>query len=552
MRQFARARGLELVEVYSDTNSGTLPLEQRPGLYAAYRKYIAKARVDVVILYDTDRLGRKISVIQQILKRIFEAQVAVAVVVKDMLYDSYQQCYEDLFFDCWTAELQHEDIIRKSVPRQKLAIEMGAMMIRPIYGYKNQSISMTREGRAVNVRRPVPVKEQIKVVLQVYKMFLDGKSKFAIIAHLNEIQAPNMKDSPGKKANWTHLGVSAILRNALKYAGQRYTYEWTLGKRQFDKYGNLLNPPVKITDSYKPIVDLPTALQVLETLDAYERLPTHKKRQEVYPFAGLLRCRCGKTVSVIQEQRRSRKTGKVEKGKYYAFCTSKHNYNNYKRQRRPIDFEVCHYSLNVQKLKEALEGYLTIESKVPKSCQFRTDVGKCIEAYVRKKKELDDLIKTLSNLNGERLANIRDNLIDASTATGRLAVMARLREVDEEKREIVKAIGCVEEDVRGYEVILERLDITSSVIALGSSPERTQDISEEDYYNALVETLKGFMTTTGSLGKKIGFLKAMLKGEMWGEINKAMKDLGLRIEVDHSIRHRDRRRESIRIYLNSD
>jgi hypothetical protein len=163
MRQFAGERGLELVEVYSDTDSGTLPLEKRPGLYAAYRKYIAKARVDVAILYDTDRIGRKISVIQQVLKRIFEAQVMVAVVTKDRLYGNYQQCCDDLYFDCWTAELRHDDIIRKSIPRQKIAIEMGAMMIRPIYGYKNQSIAMSREGRPVNIRRPVAVKERLSL-----------------------------------------------------------------------------------------------------------------------------------------------------------------------------------------------------------------------------------------------------------------------------------------------------------------------------------------------------------------------------------------------------
>jgi hypothetical protein len=552
MRQFAWARGLELVEVYCDTDSGTLPLEQRPGLYAAYRKYIEKARVDVAILYDTDRIGRKISVIQQVLKRIFDAQVMVAVVVKGRLYDNYQHCCEDLYFDCWTAELRHDEIIRKSTPRQKLAIEMGAMMIRPIYGYKNQSIPMSREGRAINIRRPVAVKEQIEVVRKVYNMFLDGKSKISIIAQLNKLHAPNMKDNPAKKANWTHLGVSAILRNALKYAGQPYTYEWTVGKKEFDEHGNLLNPPVQITDSYNPIIDLPTAIRVLETLDAYQKRPTHKKRREAYPFAGLLRCQCGKTVSVIQEQRRNRETGKVEKGKYYAFCTSKHNYNNYKRQGRPIDFGVCHYSMNVQKLRDALQGYLTIDRKVQKTGQFWTEIGKCLEDYARRKQDLDKLMQSLSQLNAERSAMVKDYRPDASAATMGVSVMARLRQVDEEKGEIVKAIIRVEENVRGYEVIFEKLDMRSSAMSLASLPERTQGMSEDDYYHTVVEVLQGFTATTGSLAKKIGILKDMLNGEVWGEVNKAMKNLGLQIEVDHSIRHRDRRRESIRIHFNSD
>jgi hypothetical protein len=552
MRQFARARRLELLEVYSDTDSGTLPLERRSGLYAAYRKYIEKARVDVAIFYDTDRIGRRVSVIQQIVKRIFEAKVTVAVVMKDRLYNNYQHCYEDLYFDCLSAELGHNDVIRKSIPRQKLAIEMGAMMIRPIYGYKNQAIPVSREGRAVNIRRPVAVKEQTEVVRKVYNMFLDGKSKIAIIAHLNEIHAPNMKDNPAKKANWTHLGVSAILRNALKYAGQPYTYEWTLGKKEFDEHGKRLNPPVQITDSYIPIIDLTTAIRVLETLDAYEKRSTHKKRQEAYPFAGLLRCRCGKTVSVIQEQRRNRESGKVEKGKYYAFCTSKHNYNNYKRQRRPIDFDVCHYSMNVQKLSEALEGYLTVDSNVPKSGQFWIDLGKCMEVYARKKEVLDNPMQSLLHLNAERSAMVKDYRPGANAATTSVSVMARRRQVDEEKGEIVKAIGFAEEIVRGYEVIFERLDMRSSAISLGSLPERIQGMSEDDFYYAVVEVLQGFTPTTGSLAKKIGFLKDMLNCEVWGEVNKAMKDLGLQIEVDLSIRHRDRRRESIRIHFNSD
>jgi DNA invertase Pin-like site-specific DNA recombinase len=552
MRHFARARGLELVEVYSDTDSGTLPLEQRPGLYAAYRKYIEKARVDVAIVYDTDRIGRKISVIQQVLKRIFDAQVKVAVVKKDRLYDNYQQCCEDLYFDCWTAESRHDEIFRKSIPRQKLAIEMGAMMIRPIYGYKNQSIPMSREGRVVNVRRPVAVKEQIEVVRRIYNMFLDGKSKLAIIAQLNKVHAPNMKDKPAKKANWTHLGVSAILKNALKYAGQAYTYEWTVGKKEFDEHGNILNPPVQITDTYNPIIDLATAIRVLETLDRHEKRPTHKKRQEAYPFAGLLRCQCGKTVSVIQEQRRNRETGKFEKGKYYAFCTSKHNYNNYKSQGRPIDFGVCNYSMNVQKLREALEGYLTFDSKVPKSGQFWTEIGKCVEAYDRTKQELDKLMQSLSHVNAEKSAMVKDCRLGVSAATMRVSVMARLRQLDEEKGEIVKAIGCVEEKVRGYEVIFERLDMRGPATSLGSLPERAQGMSEDDFYHAVVEVLQGFTATTGSLAKRIEFLKDMLNGEVWSEVNKAMKDLGLQIEVDHSLRHRERRRESIRIHFNSD
>jgi DNA invertase Pin-like site-specific DNA recombinase len=552
MRQFAAARGLELVKIYSDTDSGTLPLEQRPELYAAYRKYIEKARIDVAIFYDTDRIGRKISVIKQILESIFKAQVTVAVVKKDRLYDNFEQCYEDLYFDCVAAELRHDDINRKSIPRQKLAIEMGSMMIRPIYGYKNQSIPISRDGRTVNVRRPLVVMEQIRVVRKVYNMFLAGASKLAIIAHLNEIQAPNMKDTPAKKAKWTYVGVSAILRNALKYAGQPYTYEWTVGKKEFDQQGNVLSPPVKISDSYNPIIDLPTAIRVLETLDAYEKRPSHKKRQEAYPFAGLLRCHCGKTASVIQEQRRNRETGKVEKGKYYSFCTSKHNYNNYRHQGRPMDFKVCHYSMNVQRVTEALGAYLTIDCEVSNSCQFLTEVGKCMENYAWRKKELDYLTKTLSHLNGERSAMVRDYGIGASAATIKVAPIAQVRQVDAERREIVKAIGCVEEIVRAYELVLERFGMTCSAINLDSLPERTETMSEDDYCRAVLERGQGVPATTGPLGNKVGHLKAMLSGEMWAEVNKAMKNLGLLIEVDHSIRHRERRRESIRIHFNSD
>jgi hypothetical protein len=208
--------------------------------------------------------------------------------------------------------------------------------------------------------------------------------------------------------------------------------------------------------------------------------------------------------------------------------------------------------MNVQMLREALEGYMTIDSKVPKSGQFRTEIGKCMEAYTRKKKELDKLIQSLSHLNSERSAMVKDCRSGASAATMRESVMARLRQVDEDKGEIVKAIGRVEKNVRGYEVIFERLDMRSSASYLDSLPERSQGMSEDDYYYEVVEVLQGSMATTGSLAKRIEFLKDVLNGEVWVEVNKAMKDLGLQIEVDHSIRHRDNRRESIRIHFSSD
>ncbi len=228
-RQHVAKWGGEVVDVLTVGESRSIILFEdacrRIPAYNQLKSHIERKSFDVLIVYDTTRLGRKRSLIMSILELCSEAGVTVYEIDNPPPTLDGTQTYERRILDALksTSAQQEIDKLRERFAYGRQGrIKRGDMPSgRPPFGYK---VVVALDG--TTTRRAVVVDDAAaEVVRGIIDAYLTGRGLEAIAANLNSagIQTPHGK-------LWTHTLVGDVLRRIWRYAG--YT---ELGMRKVPK-----------------------------------------------------------------------------------------------------------------------------------------------------------------------------------------------------------------------------------------------------------------------------------------------------------------------------
>jgi DNA invertase Pin-like site-specific DNA recombinase len=183
--------------------------------YAALRDHIAAKTFDVLICYDTTRLGRKTSLILAVLELCAEAGIAVYEIDNPPPDLAGARGYDRQLLDALKAVGSQREVEKL---KQRLAygrigrVKAGGFPGRePPYGYRY--VYAADGARGIET-----VEEQAAIVREIFAAYLAGRGMNTIAADLQARGVP----SPGSHTaagSWQKTGVWVIIRRAWTYAG---------------------------------------------------------------------------------------------------------------------------------------------------------------------------------------------------------------------------------------------------------------------------------------------------------------------------------------------
>ena len=233
-KNYAIERGYRLLETFSEDYSGATL--DRPKLNAV-RDFIAQEPIDVVIVYDVDRLARK-SVYQALIEEEFlKAGALVEYVIGQ--YDNSDEGRLQKQIRASIAEYEKAKILERSKRGKRGKAQSGFVIVgsRPPYGYKIISEPHKAWLEIDN--------EEAHIVQTVFTWYLQGDgvsgpmSMNAIAKKLTELCIPSRGDKQTQffkkyePGSWAAEMVRHILRN------ETYTGTWYYGKTKVIEDGKV-------------------------------------------------------------------------------------------------------------------------------------------------------------------------------------------------------------------------------------------------------------------------------------------------------------------------
>lgn len=316
-RDCAPSRGLSIAEEVCDEGISGATLD-RPGLEKV-RKLVKDGAVDVVLMYDVDRLSRELAHLL-ILKPELEKRARLEFVLSK---------FEDspsgrLFFGIRGVIAQYErEQTRERTMRGRRERARSGLLVggRVAYGYRCEAGRLVIEP------------ERAEIAREIFRRYKAGASMREITLWLRSSGAPTWS---GKQ--WGHSSVRRILTNET-YAGMAYF--GTL--RREGKVLRLREPSERIALPVIPLVDRATWDNVQARI---AENPNVGRPSDAYLLRGVLYCTCGR-----------RMCGERSRKNYAYRCTG----------RDALRFRggPCHRSVPVPKLDAAVWESITGELMDP-------------------------------------------------------------------------------------------------------------------------------------------------------------------------------------------
>lgn len=238
--------------------------------------------------------------------------------------------------------------------------------------------------------------EAAEVVKQIFEMFINGMSKYAIMQNLNEsgVSSPgaykrqqglNYNANMGKGFNplWTAVGVDTILRHRV------YIGDMVQGKHRVKSYKIHVTEKVAEDEwfikenTHEAIIKREVFEKAQELLKLNTR--TAPKQKQLYLFSGFLRCGdCGKAMARSEV-----------KGNVYYRCTT---YANQSKTACTIH-TIKHHKLEagvlyaVQYMVYLAASYTTLVALINTAPERKSQAAQMNAAVLAKEKELDKILR---------------------------------------------------------------------------------------------------------------------------------------------------------------
>lgn len=238
--------------------------------------------------------------------------------------------------------------------------------------------------------------EAAEVVKQIFEMFINGMSKYAIMQNLNEsgVSSPgaykrqqglNYNANMGKGFNplWTAVGVDTILRHRV------YIGDMVQGKHRVKSYKIHVTEKVAEDEwfikesTHEAIIKREVFEKAQELLKLNTR--TAPKQKQLYLFSGFLRCGdCGKAMARSEV-----------KGNVYYRCTT---YANQSKTACTIH-TIKHHKLEagvlyaVQYMVYLAVSYTTLVALINTAPERKSQAAQMNAAVLAKEKELDKILR---------------------------------------------------------------------------------------------------------------------------------------------------------------
>jgi site-specific DNA recombinase len=239
-KQYAVQQGYIVLHIFSEDYSGASL--DRPELNNV-RDFLAKEDVDVVIVYDVDRLARK-SIYQALIEEEFLHDGAIIEYVIGQYADTDEGRLQKQIRGS-IAEYEKAKILERSKRGKRGKAMSGFVLVgsRPPYGYKVIS-EPHKSWFEID-------EEEAEVVRVIFDWYLRGDesgeplSMNAIAVKLTDLGVPTRGDKQGHffKKRGKGIWAATLIRNILK--NETYTGTWYYGKTKMIDDGKKRNPKPK-------------------------------------------------------------------------------------------------------------------------------------------------------------------------------------------------------------------------------------------------------------------------------------------------------------------
>jgi len=326
-KQYAADCGYVLLMTFSEDYSGATI--DRPQLNAL-RDFVAQEPIDVIIVYDIDRLARK-SVYQALIEEEF-LRLGITVEYVIGQYDNSDEGRLQKQIRASIAEYEKAKILERGKRGKRGKAQSGFVIVgaRPPFGYKTVS-EPHKTWLEVD-------EEEAQVVVNVFNWYLRGDgdtgpmSMNTIAKKLTELRVPSRGDKHKHIYKKYEVGFWApeMIRNILK--NETYTGTWHYGKTRVIDDGKVRKPRPKCSFGKQVArpkdewvgVPVPAIISKAAFDQAQNRMKLNlqqsdRSRKYEYLLSKRLRCaKCGKTY-----QGRARRINNT-----YYYCKS--------TERRPV------------------------------------------------------------------------------------------------------------------------------------------------------------------------------------------------------------------------
>jgi site-specific DNA recombinase len=260
-REFARARGLEVVEVFRDDMSGSRT--DRPGIQAMIRYLRAEPENHHVLIDDISRFARDMRGhldLRDLLRETGAVLASPNMEFKDDADSTFREYISALF-----AQYQREKNAEQTKNRMKARVQNGYWTMQAPVGYKFGSIS----GRGKMLLRDEPVASVVQEALEGYAF-----ARFEKQADVQRFLQDNPLFPKDSRGVVRHQRVSVLLKQCL-YAGYLEFPKWDVSLRQAQ---------------HEPLITFQTWKMIQDRLAGGFYAPRKKNVNEDFPLRGFVMC----------------------------------------------------------------------------------------------------------------------------------------------------------------------------------------------------------------------------------------------------------------------
>jgi len=289
MRKFATEHGFDVVREFVDEGISGAILN-RPAL-DELREHIRQKIVDAVVVYDPDRLSRKLVHLMILAEECERHGVQLQFVTQAMGQNPEDKMLfgmKGLFAEYERTKLL-ERTTRGKLRKAKDGKQPGG---KHLYGY-----------RLVNGKHEI-YEEEAKIVRLIFDWLVkDGLTLYACQMRLNKLGIP----SPAGKAFWTRAAVYRIVAN------EAYVGAWYYNKRCEKDGKDIIRTKEEWVQIPVPAIVSKDAFEQVQRRFEKNRAFALRNTKREYLLSGLLVCsKCGRTYR-----------GKTSRGRAYYECRSK-------------------------------------------------------------------------------------------------------------------------------------------------------------------------------------------------------------------------------------